>query len=267
MRHFRIINFEKYQHYRDRKPPWIKIYRELWRNPAFGRLPIASRYELISLTVLASQHDNSLDEDQEWLKRELAQKQPINIQILIDTGFVEYVEQVASMALADSITLASCEQNSSVEQETETEVQKYRSTETEDASASLPLPVVLALGEFGCAKMTEEEHRKLQAKLDGNLPGLIEDFDRWVHEAPEAKDKGGVKRKNRHAYESILAWYKVRDQKKGTGYGQKTKSQRIDEAARRLLPGLDSEDGGGGVGGDRGLYGSGLPRNLEKTKR
>ena len=85
-----------------------------------------------------------------------------------------------------------------------------------DASASLPQPIsppYLSLGEFGCAKMTEEQEIKLRAKLNGRLDEYIDRFDRWVHEAPEAKH-AGVRRKDRHSYESILAWHD-RDVKEG----------------------------------------------------
>lgn len=68
-------------------------------------------------------------------------------------------------------------------------------------------------GEFGRAKLTVEQHAKLTAKLNGNLDAYIERFDRWVNEAPRAK-ANGVRREERHAYESILAWFD-RDVKEG----------------------------------------------------
>jgi len=71
-----------------------------------------------------------------------------------------------------------------------------------------------AYGEFKRVLLTPEQHAKLEAKLNGNLETFIDRFDRWVNEAPNAK-ASGVRRKDRHAYESILAWFD-RDVKDGT---------------------------------------------------
>ena len=57
-RTFSVINFEKYQHYRNRTPPWIKLYNRLLDDYAFGRLPDASKAHLVAIWLLASRSDN-----------------------------------------------------------------------------------------------------------------------------------------------------------------------------------------------------------------
>lgn len=64
----------------------------------------------------------------------------------------------------------------------------------------------LSFGESGFAVMTEGEHEKLVAKLNGYADEFIQQFDQWVASAPNAKH-AGVRRKDRHAYPSILNWY------------------------------------------------------------
>lgn len=81
--------------------------------------------------------------------------------------------------------------------------------ETKSADAAL----LVSYGEFKRAQMTLEQHAKLLAEMDGSLDSYICDFDRWVNEAPDAKHNG-VRRRDRHAYESISAWYR-RDVKEG----------------------------------------------------
>jgi hypothetical protein len=71
---------------------------------------------------------------------------------------------------------------------------------------NLPPNDLIGFGEFGMAKLTPEQHAKLLTRLNGNLETYIARFDRWVHEAPSAK-VNGVKRSDRHAYESILSWF------------------------------------------------------------
>jgi len=83
--------------------------------------------------------------------------------------------------------------------------------EGESADALPPTPLVF--GEFKRVVLTADQHAKLIATLNGSLETYMTNFDRWVNEAPEAK-ASGVKRKDRHAYESILSWYQ-RDLKEG----------------------------------------------------
>jgi len=96
--------------------------------------------------------------------------------------------------------------------------------------------------------MTDAEHAKLQAKLDGQLEDYIIDFDLWVNENPNAKTSSG-RRKDRHAYETISAWFR-RDAKKGGRFGpQKTKQDRTLDAANRLRSRLHLADSRGGERG------------------
>jgi hypothetical protein len=102
-------------------------------------------------------------------------------------------------------------------------------TEQREEAASPPL---VTLGEFSRVQLTENQRDKLTTKLNGNFDSYVERFDHWVNEAPDAKDRQGVKRKDRHAYESIGAWYD-RDVKEGkvkqSGYTQ----AEIDAAEKR----------------------------------
>ncbi len=77
-----------------------------------------------------------------------------------------------------------------------------------DMRASAPQPPTAerkSYGEFGWVKLTDEEHGKLKAKLNGQIDDYIARFDNWVQQAPDAK-KDGVKRRDRHPYASICAW-------------------------------------------------------------
>lgn len=61
-------------------------------------------------------------------------------------------------------------------------------------------------GEFGHVILTDAEYSKLKTELNGHTQTYIEDFDRWVHEAPDAK-ANGVRRRDRNPYASIRQWY------------------------------------------------------------
>lgn len=86
-----------------------------------------------------------------------------------------------------------------------------------------PPPPLLELGEFKRARMTEEQAEKLIALLGSEFENYIGRFDRWVNDAPRAKHHG-VKREDRHAYESIRQWYD-RDLKEGKVRGTHQQNQ------------------------------------------
>jgi hypothetical protein len=85
---FRIRNFERFQHYKDRNPPWIRLYGALWRDRAFFRLPDATKAHLIGLFALAARLDNRIPDDPEWLAHELCASEAIDLEALIASGFL-----------------------------------------------------------------------------------------------------------------------------------------------------------------------------------
>ncbi len=201
---FRVRNFEKFQHYSDRRPPWIKLYRDLWDDPRFFDLSEADRYCLMSIFVLASQHENKVSCSQKWLKTQLLMTRSIPLERLIATGWLELMEQDASAMLSASAPLAE-RYPSRARGETETEVQR-QNTETDIQKRT-------AYGEFGNVLLYEHEHAKLTASLNGRLESLINRLDRWGEEEP-AKF-----RKKKNHYATLLNWAE-RDGGNGNGPGR-----------------------------------------------
>jgi hypothetical protein len=56
----RIKNWSKHQHFKDRTPPWIKLYREILDDPDWHELDGDSAKVLISLWLIASEDDSHL---------------------------------------------------------------------------------------------------------------------------------------------------------------------------------------------------------------
>lgn len=57
-----VRNWAKFQHYKDRSPPWIKLYTELLDDAAFLGLPDAAKGQLCALFLLAAKRGNVLPE-------------------------------------------------------------------------------------------------------------------------------------------------------------------------------------------------------------
>ena len=53
MEFFQIHNWEKFQHYSKRNPPWIRLYQTLLRDIRYQRLTDTQRSHLIGLFLLA----------------------------------------------------------------------------------------------------------------------------------------------------------------------------------------------------------------------
>src|SRR5260370_29775386 len=96
--YFRIRNFERFQHYKDRNPPWIRLYGALWRDRAFFRLPDAVKAHLIGLFALAARLDNRIPDDPEWLPHGLWPAEPIYLAALVPSGFLIPVPSASATA-------------------------------------------------------------------------------------------------------------------------------------------------------------------------
>jgi hypothetical protein len=115
---FSVANFEKFQHYRDRAPPWIKLYNEILDDYAFAQLPDASKVHLILIWLLASRADNCLPFDSLWIAKRIGATEQVDLTRLLSGGFIE---AHASGALASCLQLASPEREAEAETEGEAE--------------------------------------------------------------------------------------------------------------------------------------------------
>jgi hypothetical protein len=98
-----VKNFERFQHYKDRTPPWIKLYNELLDDYEFGMLPDASKWHLIAIWLLASRSNNKIPHDPEWISRRINAVQKVDLAPLIDGGFL-VVNQPLQEAVRDAST-------------------------------------------------------------------------------------------------------------------------------------------------------------------
>jgi hypothetical protein len=187
-----IKNFEKYQHYKQRNPPWVKLHLELLDDVDFLRMPDASKWHYVGLILLASRHENAIQADEEYIKNRLG------LTSVLDTSprFIrEHVlARKASKPLAIKIDLGGSEKS-----RVETEAEKSR---VEDAPPSPPkivspkrVPTTFpetfaftkemkewALAE-GCAEpFAEFQHFRDKAIAEGKLYlDWAAAFRTWIH--------------------------------------------------------------------------------------
>ena len=100
-------NWVKFQHYKDRNPPWIKLHRDLLIDKEFMRLPLASKALAPMLWLLASEDVNGVfeaDLDQLEFRLRLTQKElNSGLKPLIDNGFFLDASTMLAVSLQDAI--------------------------------------------------------------------------------------------------------------------------------------------------------------------
>lgn len=116
-----VKNFERFQHYRDRTPPWIKLYNDLLDDYQFACLQDASKLHLVMIWLLASRYENRIPNDAAWIAKRINATEPVDIIALVSAGFITVVadcEQDASDTLAECADSANPEGEREVEEET-----------------------------------------------------------------------------------------------------------------------------------------------------
>jgi len=113
MERIRITNWEEFQHYKDRDPPWIKLHNHLLINYEFRCLQDASKLLLILLWLVRSRLEGDIPADPTYLKEMTGYKAKINLKPLLDKGLIECYQDASSVR-------ASCAPETEAETETET---------------------------------------------------------------------------------------------------------------------------------------------------
>jgi hypothetical protein len=128
-RFIRILNWEQFQHYKDRNPPWIKLHRELLTSRTWLTASDASRVLAIACMVLASETGNKIPLDVAYIRRLAYLNQDPDFGELIASQFIEIVDQTgtASTLLAHASKLHA---NARPETETETEKRQRKEKRT-----------------------------------------------------------------------------------------------------------------------------------------
>jgi len=88
MKAFSVKNFDRFQHYKDRSPPWIKLYGELLEDYDFGVLPDVAKGHLLSIWLLASRMGNKLPFNAAWVGNKINATEPVDLEMLVDAGFL-----------------------------------------------------------------------------------------------------------------------------------------------------------------------------------
>lgn len=79
MKYISINNFSRKQHYKERSPIWIKLYREELNDKKFLELTEPQRFQLWALGILASECGNKIPLDAKYLRIRLRINHALNL--------------------------------------------------------------------------------------------------------------------------------------------------------------------------------------------
>ncbi len=106
----RVRNWEKWQSYRrDRgQPPWIKVHREVMRNPQWVALTDAQRGQLVAMWLLAADRDGYLPSSPSLIRKLCYMDSDPDLEVFVQHGFIEPGANVTSQRRQDDggMTLA-----------------------------------------------------------------------------------------------------------------------------------------------------------------
>lgn len=88
-RFLRVKNWSRFQHYKKRNPPWIRLHRSILRDRHFLMLTEIEQWQLVRLWLIASENDNKLADDEAWLRRAIGTRKTLPVSTFKRLGFLE----------------------------------------------------------------------------------------------------------------------------------------------------------------------------------
>lgn len=88
-RQYCVRNWTKFQHYKNRNPPWIKLHIEILASEDWVSLDDASKLLAIVCMMIASKNDGHVPDSPEYIQRVAYLDKKPNLKPLVDCGFLE----------------------------------------------------------------------------------------------------------------------------------------------------------------------------------
>ena len=124
MRYLAVRNLNRFQHYRNRRPLWVKLYLSTLRDAEFAALSMASRLVFVFCLLIAADRDNQIPEDAGWLAVEMNLPRKTVANSLAELLAGGYLIPASTLANGDGTDLGVTEK----ETEKETTTKPHRTT-------------------------------------------------------------------------------------------------------------------------------------------
>ena len=219
----KIKNWSQFQHFKDRRPPWIKLYRDILDDIEWHELDAKSAKVLVMLWLIASEDDGKLPDIKRLAFRLRMSEKDTEASI---SKLSHWLEQ-------DDISVISRRYQDDApetERERETEEEKETDLSIEPQSVSPPVIEIPLVGskEYSVSQQMVDEWQKAYPGISVN--GELQKMRAWSLSNPaKRKTPGGIAR-------FINAWLaKAQDQ-----FGKVPNQSLTNQASRnaQILEGL-----------------------------
>jgi hypothetical protein len=197
-----IKNWKKFQHYKRRDPPWVKLHRNILSSTDWVGWSDTSRSLAIVLMLIASQHEGQIPRDRNYIKRVGSLSKLPNLKPLIDCGFLvdslAECYQDASKTLAPRKQLARAYVSASVSASSEMTKEESK----EEISLTSKSGGSDFVFEAGVIRLTEKHLSQWQASFtDINVRAELEPLAEWAAKQQNwfMAVAGALAKKNREA--------------------------------------------------------------------
>jgi hypothetical protein len=200
-----LCGWERFQHYKDRDPPWVKLYRDLLTSESWVLGTDASRLLQLASVLLAARYSNKIPYQYDMLRRvatlDMSEKVFIQaVKHLQATNFLEIQRcpnGVEVLAQSASTTLAPCTSEAEAEQSKEEDRGREDKISVElklDRGKVVPLetPVERVFAHW------RQVHNHPRAHLDARRRKLIENGLRGYSEADLCESIAGYRNSSHH---------------------------------------------------------------------
>lgn len=171
-----IKNWEKFQHYSDRDPTWIKLYRDVLTTEAWVLGTDISRLLQIAITLLAARYKNAIPNRYDLIKK---------------VASLDFSEQLFKKALEHLST------------------QNFLEIQCVEQSASDVLAPCYAREEKSRGEERREEKRRSEKDMSGKPDDAVQVFDHW--KVTWKHPRSGLDLKRSAAIKRALKHYSVAD--------------------------------------------------------
>lgn len=174
----KIKNWSKFQHFKDRRPPWVKLYRDLLDDPDWHELDAEAAKILVSLWLLASE-----DETQEGT---LPDAKRIAFRLRLPVAKVNQALTKLEHWLyhSDINAISTRYQDDTPETETETETKKEKEAETDPLDGFSEFWFVYE--KKGTKMQAEKSWKRLKPSIELQIE-IYEAARKYVQSTPDKK--------------------------------------------------------------------------------
>jgi hypothetical protein len=133
----RIRNWAKFQHFKDRRPPWVKLYRDILDDREWHRLDPSAAKLLVMLWLIASESDGYLPDAEELAFRLRIAETDVISAISALSSWLEQVDNTSDITGDDKAISERYQDDPLEKRREETETEKKPRAARFDAQAHL----------------------------------------------------------------------------------------------------------------------------------